>query len=105
MRRRLSVFVVLFAFLAIPQIAMATLIHNKDDRAHTIKLEQGSGSVSATVKAKGVVSFRCASYPCTIKLAGSSVKIGSSTDDVVIKDGKLVLKQRVAKASASSAQH
>ncbi len=94
MRRRLPALAVLFLVLALPSLAFATLIHNEDDQDHTVKLESGSGSISATIKANRAMVFRCDSYPCTVKFDGNSVTIRNMSDDVVIKDGQLTRKAK-----------
>ena len=99
MRRIVVTLAIAFALLIGPAIASATLLTNVDSRDYELKLQQGSGSVSTTVKSGKSIAFRCSAFPCKVTLTHnkSSMTIRNDREDVIIRDGRLTRRETVAK--------
>ncbi len=82
-----------------PSWLSASLLINHDKRDYQLKLQQGAGSVSATIQSGKSISFRCPAFPCEVSLThnNSSITIRNDRDDVVIRQGKLIRRSTVAK--------
>ena len=98
-RLSLRILVIATLLVALPALASATLLENRDSRDYQLKLEQGSGSVTATVKAGKSLAFRCSTFPCKITLSHNddSITIRSAREDVYISKGQLVRRKKTAR--------
>lgn len=86
MKRTITALAILLTAFA----ADAGTLSNSDSKAYNLEISQSGGRTDTRISGKTTTAHTCSYFPCTItnKDTGDKIKLTSSDQNVVIKDGK-----------------